>query len=86
MDKMKIGDIVRTQYDDYGKIAQETPCFYIGDHRVKMYKVRPLSCAEGTEWLYDDEIMKCARLESIWQRILHWKAARALFEKMKGKN
>ena len=80
MDKMKIGDIVRTQYDDYGKIVQEAPCFYIGDHRVKMYKVRPLSCAEGTEWLYDDEIMKCARLESIWQRTLHWKAARALFE------
>lgn len=76
MDKVKIGDIVRTQYDDYGKVVQETSCFFIGKHKGKMYGVQPLSKEEETEWLYDDEIVKCGRIESIWQRVIHWKGQR----------
>ena len=70
MDKVKIGDIVRTLYDDYGKVIQETSCFCIDGHNGKMYEVRPLLREEEeTEWLYDDEIMKCGRIESIWQKV-----------------
>lgn len=69
MDKVKIGDIVRTQYDDYGKVAQETSCFFIDKHRGKMYEVQLLSKEEETEWLYDDEIIKCGRIESTWQKM-----------------
>lgn len=69
MDKMKIGDIVRTLYDDYGKIMQETPCFCINGHKGKMYEVQLLSKEEATEWLYDNEIIKCGRIESIWQKV-----------------
>lgn len=69
MDKVKIGDIVRTQYDDYGKVVQETSCFFIGKHKGKMYEVQLLSKEEETEWAYDDEIIKCGRIESIWQKV-----------------
>lgn len=69
MDKVKIGDIVRTPADDYGEIVQETACFSVNGHRGKMYEVRPLLREEETEWLYDDEIMKCGRIESIWQKM-----------------
>lgn len=69
MDKVKIGDIVRTPADDYGEIVQETACFSVNGHRGKMYEVRPLLREEETEWLYDDEIAKCGRIESIWQRV-----------------
>ena len=77
MNKMKIGDIVRTHDDDYGKIVQETSCFCVDGHKGKMYGVQPLSRREETEWVYDDEIVKCGRIESIWQRVVHrkgWKA------------
>lgn len=41
MDKMKVGDIVKTHDDDYEKIAQETACFSVNGHNGKMYEVRP---------------------------------------------
>ena len=69
MDKVKIGDIVRTFNNDYGEIVQETACFSVNGHSGKMYEVRPLLRVEETEWLYDDEIAKCGRIESIWQRV-----------------
>lgn len=69
MDKVKIGDIVRTHDDDYGEIVQETACFSVNGHNGKMYEVRPLLGEEETEWLYDDEIAKCGHIESIWQRV-----------------
>ena len=69
MDKVKIGDIVRTHDDDYGEIVQETACFCINGHKEKMYEAQSLLRAGETEWLYDDEIVKCARIESIWQRM-----------------
>lgn len=65
MDKIRVGNIVKTYGGEYGIVIQETATFSFDKYAGKMYGVQPLDNFNETYWMYAEEIMKCGFFESI---------------------
>lgn len=65
MDKIKVGNIVKTYGDKYGIVIQETATFSFDKYAGKMFGVQPLDNFNETYWLYAEEVVKCGFFESI---------------------